>query len=158
MINIMALLFSSLILFSPLPASSFDKLFGKITTDHAVIGSMEYIPTISHKNSYLINYENNDENKFPKFTLNLNYSFYHRETSGYGISFSLESEAMLNYNALLLDDNNIELDNESGFVNNSSKTINLQIIDVQPGSYQFILEIIDHKKQMKKITHTIVIP
>lgn len=154
MINIMALLLSSLILFSPLPVSSFDKLFGKITTNHAFTDGMVYIPTISHKNSYLINYEN----KFPKFTLNLNYSFYHRETSGYGISFSLESEAMLNYNALLLDENNIELDNESGFVNNSSKTINLQIIDVQPGSYQFILEIIDHKKQIKEITHTIVIP
>ncbi|MEQ9721685.1 hypothetical protein ABQG65_10920 [Yersinia alsatica] len=156
MINIMAILLSSFIFFSPLAASSIDNLLSKIKINNSFIIGMMHIPVINHKNSHLINY--NSDYDFPVFTLTLNHSSYHRAISSYEISFSLESEAMLNYNVSLLNSHNIALDNQTGFVNNSKKTVNLKMLDILPGSYKFILEIIDNKKQMKEITHTIVIP
>lgn len=155
MINITAFLLSHLILFSSPSASGFDNLFNKIKINNLYTNSMKHMPTINQANGYLAKY-NNDV--FPDFILNFNYSSYHKAISAYKISFSLESEVMLHYSASLLDSHNIELDNKSGFVNNSIKTVNLEILDIQPGEYQFILEIIDDNKQMKEITQTIVIP
>ncbi|CNF67398.1 hypothetical protein [Yersinia frederiksenii] len=156
MLNTTAFLLSSLVLFAPPSASSLDKAFSTITPHNFINTGQTYLPAISHDSRYLINYNSHDD--FPDFTLTLNYSFYHAEIYEYGISFSLESEAMLNYNASIFNSNNIEMDNETGFVNNSKKEVNLKMLNVQPGTYQFIIEIIDNKKQMKEMAHTIIIP
>lgn len=155
MINIASLLFSSFILFSPLASSSLDnfhsstKIYNTFTYQIARALTMAANP----KENHLISYS-----RFPDFDIVFTGSYYNQEAAEYNIFFSIESEEILNYNAYILNSNNIEIVNTAGFINNSKKVITLKMTSTQPGTYQVIIELADNNKKIKEITHTIVIP
>ncbi|WP_145579618.1 hypothetical protein [Yersinia vastinensis] len=152
MINITVLLFPAVILFSPLALSSFDNLRSSTKIYNAVSTEIAHLLTIAAKQQQntLINY-----NSFPEFDIEFTGSYYNKESAVYEISFTLESQGMLNYNAYIINNNDMEMDNDFGYINNNKKNVKLKMNSVQPGTYQLIIELTDNRKETKTRTRTI---
>ncbi|AHM75387.2 hypothetical protein [Yersinia hibernica] len=156
MINIIAVLLHSIILFSPLASSSLNGLFSSAKAYNAVTAETGQLQTMVAKQemSRLVSFESDI---FPDFNIEFTGSYYNKDSAEYEISFTLESQGMLNYSVYIVNDSDMEMDNDAGYINNNKKNIKLKMSSVQPGTYQLIIEIADNKKETKVRTRTITI-
>ena len=92
----------------------------------------------------------------PDFEVN-NLQYSYRLTHGKSyISFVIDSTEFVSYYVYVISNENIIYHEASGFVNNNSKNIALDLEDIIAGEYVLVIEVYNHEKISAKKTYPLI--